>query len=260
MIPSHFLIVGGMRCGSTYLVKLLDQHSEVLMGKPFWLEPKFFLNEDSTAIGKSEYLKRYFPNYKKFKCLGEKSVNYFEMHEAGTRIKEVLPEAKIVIILRDPVNRVISHYWYTKNHGYENRTIAKVFERLKDKDPNQMVEGISMPPYLYLTRGLYHEHVEFYMQLFGHDNVFILILENLVADPIGELVHLWKFLAVSTDFSPNKIEQKDNESLKEDLHLPASLLDRLANYFYPSNERLRRSFGLKIQRWRKPKLLKTFSR
>ena len=251
MEHNHFIIVGGMRCGSTYLARILDEHPEILMASPIIPEPKFFLQEDSIALGRNEYLKRYFSGCEKYKALGEKSVSYLETHVAGERIKKCLPNCKIIIILRDPVTRAISHYWYTRNHGIEKRNLNDAFQEMVDLESDDSLKDISMPPYLYLNRGQYLEHIQVYERLFGREQLMILILEDVVANPKPHIEKLYQFVEVDPNFSPTTAQKKENESLKNGQVASQDTIQKLARYFESANKKLSSVYSLDVSRWTK---------
>lgn len=252
MDHDHFIVVGGMRCGSTYLARLLDEHPEILMASPLIPEPKFFLNEDCVKEGMSKYLERFFPHNENFKCLGEKSVSYLETHAAGERIKQCLPDCKIIIILRDPVKRAISHYWYTRNHGLEKRDLNKVFQDSVDLKTTEEFKNISMFPFLYLRRGLYFENVRAYERLFGRNKMLLLVLEHFLVNLKSNLRELYRFAGVNEEFLPVSEHKKENESIKDERGVSQDTVRRLAEYFKFSNERLASTYSLDLSFWTKP--------
>src|SRR6266576_1930600 len=104
----HFVIVGAQRCGTTYLYRLLDEHPEIEMAKPLWPEPKFFLDDERYPLGLPYYESQFFSE-PETRVRGEKSTSYIESETAAQRIKATLPEAAVLVVLRDPVLRAISN-------------------------------------------------------------------------------------------------------------------------------------------------------
>src|SRR4051812_13756221 len=96
----HFIIGGAPRSGTTFLAQALDRHPEIRMARPFRPEPKVFL---IPARDRDEYLARYaplFPETDERRVRGEKTTNYFESVEACARIGEMLPDVKLLFLLR----------------------------------------------------------------------------------------------------------------------------------------------------------------
>ena len=247
-MPEHFIIAGAQRCGSTYLYRLLDAHPEILMAKPLRPEPKYFLAQEGRLPVYQEYLQFYFPGHSRFKILGEKSVAYLEREDAAERIKRMLPGVKILIILRDPVMRAVSNYWFTRDFGLEKRSLEEVFDTLEDKAPGPEAGKISVSPYRYLARGRYVESIERYEKIFGRARLHIVILENFSGNA-AELRKLYIFLGAATSFMPEKPGFVDNESGKRDEKISDKTLKRLISYFRESNTRLANRYGLDLSRW-----------
>jgi len=125
--PNIFFIVGAQRSGTTYLYNLLDKHPEISMAKPVYPEPKFFLQNNS--IKKiNQYEKTFFKEkLKQKKVYGEKSTSYYITPQVPKRLISAYPNSKTIFILRNPVYRALSHYFFTKSHGLETRSLEAVF-------------------------------------------------------------------------------------------------------------------------------------
>src|SRR5690606_6151492 len=121
-------VIGGQRCGSTLLYQLLDDHPQILMAKPVRPEPKILLKETWPEEGKL-----FFNNYFKADYVegiefgGEKCTSYIEKPVVADRMLQVFPNCKVLAILRNPVERAISNYFFSVDNGYENRSLKEVF-------------------------------------------------------------------------------------------------------------------------------------
>lgn len=248
-MPEHFIVAGAQRCGTTYLYRLLDAHPEILMAKPLRPEPKYFLATGACPCAYDEYLRLHFPERSRYRLLGEKSVAYMERRDAAERIRQTLPRAKIIIILRDPVSRAVSNFWFTKNYGLEKRGLEECFATLIDKEPDLEARNVSISPYRYLARGHYVRGIEIYEKLFGKDRLKILILENFAGNR-SELEGLYRFLGADPSFLPDRIGMADNESEKTDEKISPGTLARLVAYFRESNVELARRYGVGLSKWR----------
>ena len=128
-----FLIVGVMKGGTTSLFRYLVRHPQVL--PPFRKEIKYF---DCNYINGQNWYQAHFPLKKKFvggsKLTGEATPYYIFHPQAPMRIAEALPEAKIIILLRNPIDRAYSHYQHMVRVGREplsfEEAIAAEPERL----------------------------------------------------------------------------------------------------------------------------------
>ena len=74
----HFFIIGAQRSGTTSLAKILDEHPQIIMAKPFRPEPKYFINTDYANLNYNQYLKLFFPKISNNKLLGEKTTAYMD--------------------------------------------------------------------------------------------------------------------------------------------------------------------------------------
>ena len=239
-----FFIVGAQSSGTTYLYTLLDQHPEVCMAKPLRPEPKYFLNKN---ISSEEYFNIFYTNCNSnTKILGEKSTSYYESSEVAKKISYLFPNAKIIFILSNPVYRAISNYKFSVENGFESRSPEEVF--LEDNTVNSTTHKTSVNPFNYLGRGEYCKFIKKYYQYFPKKNVYIIIKEEFVNN-IENIKKLYKFLDISTDFSPTSIDKVVNKS-KISVNISSEIEQKLNNYFKPYNEKLRELLGRKEEIWK----------
>jgi len=165
-------------------------------------EPRFFKSElymsSPTEEGlsfrgdKSKYL-QLFSNVKDEKAIGEASPSYLRDPGSADLIHKVIPNAKIIIILRDPINRAFSHYLYLKSSDKEKRSFVKAVITEITKD------GTDIKPYnAYLDAGLYFGQVKRYQDIFGINQVKILIFEEFMKDPKKNLREVLEFLRINS--------------------------------------------------------------
>ncbi|MFC1727474.1 dTDP-4-amino-4,6-dideoxygalactose transaminase [Patescibacteria group bacterium] len=240
MSSNHFFIVGAQRSATTYLYKLLDSHPEIEMAKPMWPEPKFFINNQSYAKGIKFYKKKYFKNKAKIK--GEKSTSYIEYNKAARRIAKSFPKAKILILLRDPVERAISNYWFTHQFGLEPLSISEAFLQEEKRRNNYDHQKISASPYAYLKRGHYIDNIEIYDKYFKPNQIHIMLLEELSGSP-KELSKLYRFLDVKADFKPPELNSKIRVGEKGETVITPKLRNYLHDHFKDSNQKLSNRLG-----------------
>ncbi len=176
----NFFIVGAASCGTTSLYTYLKQHPEVFL--PALKEPHYFAQ--LRPIWEQRYLFTYvteetdylalFSKATGFKAIGEASPSYLWCPAAAERIHRAVPRAKIIILLRDPVERAYSHYLMNLREGLQDRPF---FEALQD-DWNRERKGWGVSQ-LYVELGLYAEQVRRYLELFGPSQVLILMFDDL---------------------------------------------------------------------------------
>lgn len=240
-------IVGGQRCGTTYLYKVLENHNELILAKPVKPEPKFFLEKDEIAKGKRYYKNKFYNKLSDEKVLIEKSTSYIESHDAATEIKKMFPTAKILILLRNPVDRALSNYFFSFNNGLETRTLADVFLNNKPNPDKNLFTSVS--PFDYLERGEYFKYIESYFKLFERRNVGVFIFEELV----GNLVNINKvlnFIGVKGFESlPDIAFQKVNSSQKNH-QIRQEVIDNLKKYYSEFNKSLEVVLHKDLNMWK----------
>ncbi|MFD1316081.1 sulfotransferase family protein [Namhaeicola litoreus] len=211
---NHCIIVGAQRSGSTYLFKLLEEHPEVCVSQPSKPEPKYFLHLDQN-LNKDEYLNKYFSNCEKGKRIYlEKSTSYYESKEAASNINRILPQAKILFVLRDPVERALSNYFFSLNNGLETRSLKEVF--LDNIPPPKYNRSeISVNPFDYLGRGEYLNYIKTYLDYFSRENVKVVILEELL-DSVNTIQAIYSFLGIYKSYVPSNLNQKINMSQRNE--------------------------------------------
>jgi sulfotransferase family protein len=190
--PSHtgaawpnLFVVGAARAGTTSLWRYLDRHPEIWMA-PI-KEPNFFsgvrrpLNPD--VHDEANYLRLFAPGAGS-KLRGEASPSYLWSEGVPDMIKRVSPEARILVSLRDPVERTYSGYWYCVLLGMEDRAFPEAIREELDEPRNRFV-----------VSSFYAEAVGRYLQAFP-GAVHVLFLEELARDPLGEMRRVFDFLGV----------------------------------------------------------------
>ncbi|HTR43924.1 MAG TPA: sulfotransferase [Pseudomonadales bacterium] len=196
-----FLIVGAPKCGTTALAAYLAGHPDIYMaqkemhffGADLQFGPQFF-RRDSNAY------RAEFGKWNGQTRTGEASVWYLYSRQAAAEIKAYSPDARIIILLREPVSMLYSLY-----HSYlydGNEHLPTFEEALKaEKDRSQ---GRSITRQTYFVQGLayrsvvtFSEQVRRYFDVFGRERVHVIIYDDLAADTIGTYRTALGFLGVS---------------------------------------------------------------
>src|SRR5262245_54559624 len=166
------------------------------MAKPIKPEPKFFLVDDLYAKGLAHYAATWFSDVPAGRMAGEKSTDYLESASAAERIGRDLPNARLVFILREPVDRAYSNYLWTRMNGLEQDSFADALA-LEDERERTLPPRLKFArPYSYFSRGLYADLLRPYVDRFAPDRLLVLKFEDLVERPRALLETLHKFLGV----------------------------------------------------------------
>lgn len=201
MLP-NFLIVGAARSGTTSLYFCLKQHPEVFM--PERKEPHFFVDA-AKGVRDREAYEALFAEAGSAKAVGEASTGYLYAPESPRRIKELIPDARIIIILRNPTEVAFS-LWY---NNIRNVTETLEFEEALAAEPARMADpgkelGNADWPYnhFYFDRSLYHDQVKRYLDMFERSQVFVGLFDDLVREPGNFYSEVVGFLRVDRGFVP----------------------------------------------------------
>jgi len=208
MTLPNFLIIGAQKAGTTALYKYLNQHPEIYMSPD--KEPKYFaFKGDKNIIFPYRTLDQYEALFRKVtdeKAIGEASTIYLESNIAAERIAQTIPLAKMIAILRNPLERAYSAYIFRTREGRETRNdFSKVLQDEIDIIRNNQHKT------LYLTRGFYAQQIERFYAQFPTEQIKLFLFEDFVNDISGVLVEIYRFLGVDVTFSANT-KQKYNVS------------------------------------------------
>lgn len=246
---NHLFIVGAQRSGSTYLYHLLNCHPQVVMAQPIRPEPKFFLSDEQPVRNRAFYERTYFSDYPPETCyLGEKSTSYIESQAATKRIREFYPDARILMVLRDPVLRAWSNYCFSKQHGLESldfvSALAEEAERLRSA-----AFATSVNPFAYRRRGCYIDYIEDYLEVFDAEQMHILIFEEIMGN-LASVQGLYRWLGIDDNFAPSTLGEVFNPS-NNSVERPAGAFRDLALGYQQSLEMLENHLGRPIDIWRR---------
>lgn len=230
----HLLVIGGQRCGTTYLHSLLEAHPEVAMARPARPEPKVFLSDELAGRGRAWYVATYFAHVTDETVLGEKSTSYLEDPLAPARAAAVLGEPAVVVQLRDPVVRAVSNWRFSTDNGLETRPLEEALrDNLEGRTPAWKPGSTSVSPFSYLERGRYAEQLRPWLERFP---VHVTFLQELVDDDEA-LAGLYRALGVDPSFRPPSRDVV-NASQEPAPDVPEELLAELREYFSEPDQEL----------------------
>jgi hypothetical protein len=187
----NLFIIGAMKSGTTSLHEYLDTHPQIAMSRE--KEPGYFVEELGLHKGQDWYLSL-FEQDDRYRYLGESSTHYTKLpvyQGVPERLFRFNPDARLIYIMRNPFDRVISHYWHAVravHHGGEIRPLLKAVQ----EDPQ------------YLAFSDYAMQLEPYFERFGRDSVLTLTFEELIEDPQREVDRIYRWLGLS----PHLIEDR----------------------------------------------------
>jgi hypothetical protein len=187
----NLVVIGGLKCGTTSLHHYLNLHPEVEMSRP--KELNFFVAELNWPLG-PEWYASHFSGH--LPVRGESSPHYTNrprFEGVAERMRSVLGEARLVYMVRDPIDRMLSHYLHNVGGGYEGRTLSDAFA-----DPDSA----------YVTRSRYFFQLEPYLDEFGPERIEIVGREELKRDRTATMRRVFAFLGVDPGFSSEQFERE----------------------------------------------------
>lgn len=245
------IIIGARKSGTRALLVYLNIHPDIVTHGE---ELHFFDDDEFYAQSLEVYRKRMPPSFKNQITI-EKTPSYFTTPSVPERIYRMNSTIKLLLILRDPVERTISDYTQValskvKKHKYVESFTEKVLE--KDGSINRSYKGIS--------RSVYHRHLQRWLDFFKLNQIHIVDGENLVADPYAELYKVEEFLGIEHKIQEDnfyfnetkgfycvqtEVFQKCLSESKGRRHpaINSVVIKKLRDFFRPMNQKLFKMIG-----------------
>jgi len=241
-----FFIVGAPKCGTTSLYAWLSTHPEVFLSPV--KEPYYFCPDivEPRYPSERDYLEL-FSAAGNAKRVGEASTWYLYSEEAAGRIHDFNPEAGIIILLRDPVGMLESLHNYNLLIGQEDessleRALALESERAEGR---HLPAGVTQPKALqYRQIVSLSEQASRYLQRFGREQVHLILLDDLMADPAATYRGVLDFLGVNRDLLPdfsvaNAARRVRFRWLREKIKSPPAWLAKMVHAVFTPRQRQR---------------------
>ena len=245
-----FMIVGGQRCGTTSLQKYLQSHPD--FAAPARKEIHYF---DKNYFRGDDWYWAHFPQARPNRFTGDATPYYLFHPLAPQRAAATLPDTKIVLLLRDPVDRARSHHSHAFAKGHETLSLADAIAAEPERLAGERDKLIADPRYLsphhqhnsYMSRGHYIDQLLAWDALYPREQILILTSEELFSDPQAQLDTLTEFL----DVEPFQLGEAKVYNTYKKKATPDALLDSMAATFVEDNQRLFEYLGRELD-WRKP--------
>jgi len=213
MTMPNFVILGAAKTGTTSIYRYIRQHPEIYMSPS--KEPRFFAFENETFDFKGpgddlemaktslEEYQQLFANVVHEKAIGEATTMYLWSPKAAQSIKNHLPDAKLIAIARDPVERAYSNYLHLVQAGRE--PLANFSDAIQ-QEPRRIKEHW-WPFWYYKDQGFYYIQLKRYFDLFDRSQIKVYLYEDLKTNPLALLQNIFQFLEVNDRFIPNLAEK-----------------------------------------------------
>jgi len=189
-----FAVAGTQKCATTWLYRCLKDHPDILV-------------PDTDSVGyfnmnyhKGEsWYRDFFSEYEGEDIVGEESPGYIRDMSAPERIADTIPNAKLIFMVRNPVDRAFSHYWHQKSTSKINFEFEEVFQNY-DLYPN------------WVSPGFYYRNIQRFEEYFPRENMKIMFFSDLVEDDEDFIKEAYSFIGADPSHTPAFLNEKVNES------------------------------------------------
>lgn len=253
-ISPDYLIAGTKKGGTTSLANWLVQHPGVLRMFPKTQRHKSAHYFDVNFTRSPAWYRSHFPTRQHRQrrtqelgyqpLVGEASPYYMFHPAAPDRVKSMLPDAKVIMLLREPVSRAYSHYWDRVSTGFETaatfeEAIAAEAQRLSTADDPLFADPsyvhYSHEHHSYLARGRYSEQLSRWSPLLDDDHLLVLEFERMKSEPLALFAEVLDFLGLPPC---DTIDFRARNERKQQPPLSAATRESLVDYFRPYNRQL----------------------
>jgi hypothetical protein len=236
----NFLIISAPRTGTTSLYFYLDQHPSIYMSPV--KEPGYFILEEGKPMSRPgkinknltytnlESYSKLFDGITNETAFGEATTFYFYKPEAPKRIKETIPNVRLISVLRNPIERAYSDYMLHRGlleiEPEEDFLTALIAEINQPKEFKNWWDERR-----YIFAGLYHQHLSRYLEYFQDSDLMIILYEDFKDDTLSVLKSIFRFLEVDEDFEPVTNFQYNTSGVPQNylLHSLATKPNKLTN-------------------------------
>jgi hypothetical protein len=246
------LVIGAQRGGTTSLFRWLGQHPDVVPS--LRKEVDYFTRWYQLG---PDWYRAHFPlRMRRAALTFEASPDYLLHPLAAIRARTLLPDVKLIVLLRDPVDRAFSHHQYFSRLGIEDldfesaidaepERLAGETERLAD-DPFHPLDALNK--FSYVTRGVYADQLERWLDQYPRDRLLVVCSEDLYGRPLETFAAIVAFAGLRPWSPPefSNLSFGDRRPASEPAPMSEQLRERLRERFREPNARLRRLLGVEF--------------
>jgi hypothetical protein len=249
----EFLLIGTKRGGTTSLAAYLHDHPDVASLFPRTAVPKgvrFF--DDHYAEGARWYRSHFASTFSRrgSRISGEATAHYLFDPRAPERAHALVPSAKIVVLLRDPVERAYSHHRERTRQGFESLSFEEALAAEPGRLAGEVERMLADPGYVsferehhsYRGQGCYVDYLPAWIERFGRDQVLVLVSEDFFQDPAREYARTLEFLGLA----PHKPVYEAHNFHPMQRGIDPGTREDLDTFFEPFTRRLEDYLGLKL--------------
>ena len=246
----EFIVIGAARSGTTALHSYLSQHPHIFM--PAEKEPNFFSfeGEDLKCVGPgADFINNSITDLEKYQNIfaqvpesttcGEASPLYLFVPKTAERIKHHIPQARLIVLLRNPIEQAYSHFLYATKQAVESEPD---FVKALNLEEKRLSDGWQ-PLFGYSRFPRYAEQLERFFEHFPKDRMFIRTYEDFQEDPERILRELFGFIGVDPEFQPDMSNRPNAGGVPknrafQDFLMKSNPITRAIGYVVPQGLRL----------------------
>ena len=236
MLP-NVVIIGAQKSASSFMQACLTDHPDIYFpsGETPFFESPDYENSDIQELeaifeGRNE------------RCLGIKRPNYIGKPEVPNRILSHLPNAKLIAVLRNPVDRAISAYFHNINYGFIPPLDVETGMRRLLSDPSYSDRYRRSPEIIEF--GYYYKYLSKYSHYMGNGQLLVFLHEDIQSKPLESVQVVYHFLGVPTDFVPKSLDSRPQKVLYNLTRL--KFISRRNRFIYDYNDERTRLFTKKM--------------
>ena len=240
-----FLIIGAQRAGTTALYEYLRRHPTIT--GPARKEVNFF---DVHHRRGPAWYRGQFPRRRRDALVGEASPSYLFHPLAPERVAALLPEVRLIALLRNPIDRAHSHYHHEVELGREPLTFEEALEREEERMRGELERMLADPAYFshawwnhtYLARGRYAEQLERWLAVFPRERLLVLPSEALFDRPAESYASILEFLGAD----PHDLGSYPRVFGRDYPDMSTETRRRLSDYFAEPNRKATELLGMEL--------------
>ena len=268
MTMPNFLVIGAAKAGTTSLYNYLKEHPQIYMSPH--KEPRFFALEgkpidfqgpgDLTRFKFVTNIESYLALFEEVYhevAIGEASPWYLYVPQAPKRIKNHIPNAKLIAILRDPVERAYSNFLHAVSEELEP---LNDFTQAMEAEEERIRHNWSYR-WHYKQKGFYSVQIKRYYALFDRDQIRFYLYDDFITSPMSVMQDIFRFLGVDDTFVPNTSQKHNvsrlpkNKMLDKLFRQPNSMKSLLKPFFPSSLRKQVKTNLINLNFQKKPQLL-----
>lgn len=218
MLP-NFIGIGAPKAGTTWLARCLSEHPQVFVAAV--KEVVFF--DYGTIEGRLDEYETHFQRANGAAAVGEFTTRYLASNRPPSRIRAMLPDVRLIVSLRNPIDQVYSHYWHLLRqnfHSWGTGNLPRNFEEALESQQEQL-----------WASAFYYRHLSRWLEHFDRQQLLILFYDDICQRPDEVLRQTYSFLQVDSSFVPPSVRTK-NSGTRKGTSPRNRLLGRVHSYVY----------------------------